>query len=112
MAGSCYLFLSDTRRAALILEGEAARQLRYHSKAEAIVLGNLALAYIGQSRVDEAVAALHKAIDVIELTWGGGGLNVVFTAGRQLRRWQQTGLVQEVRDRLLALMAADHESPP
>jgi hypothetical protein len=32
-------------------------------------LGNLAPAYIGQSRVDEAAAALCKAIDVIEVTW-------------------------------------------
>ena len=105
LAGSCYLFLGDTRRAALILEATS-RQLPYRSKAEAIVLGNLALAYIGQSQVDEAVVALHKAIDVIEVTWGGGGLNVVFTAGRQLRRWQQVSVVREVGDRLLALMAA------
>jgi hypothetical protein len=105
LAGSCYLFLGDARRAAPILEATA-RQLQYRSKAEAIVLGNLALAYIGQSQVDEAAAALHKAIDVIEVTWGAGGLNVVFTAGRQLRRWQQVSVVREVGDRLLALMAA------
>ena len=79
---------------------------RYRSKAEAIVQGNLALAFIGQSRVDEAAAALHKAIDVIEVTWGGGGLNVVFTAARQLRRWQRLSVVRDVSDRLLALMAA------
>jgi tetratricopeptide (TPR) repeat protein len=105
LAGSCYLFLGDARRAAPILEATA-RQLPYRSKAGAIVLGNLALAYIGQSQVDEAAAALHKAIDVIEATWGAGGLNVVFTAGRQLRRWQQASAVREVGDRLLALMAA------
>jgi tetratricopeptide (TPR) repeat protein len=105
LAGSCYLFLGDARRAAPVLEA-AARQLRYRSKAEAIILGNLALAYIGQSRVDEAAAALHKAIDVIEVTWGGGGLNVVFTAARRLRRWQRVSAVREVGDRLLALMAA------
>jgi hypothetical protein len=105
LAGSCYLFLGDARRAAPVLEATA-RQLQYRSKAEAIVLGNLALAYIGQSRVDEAAATLHKAIDVIEVTWGGGGLNVVFTAARRLRRWQQVSAVREVGDRLLALMAA------
>ena len=105
LAGSCYLFLGDARRAAPILEATA-RQLQYRSKAEAIVQGNLALAYIGQSQVDEAAAALHKAIDVIEVTWGGGGLNVVFTAARQLRRWQRLNVVRDVSDRLLALMAA------
>jgi hypothetical protein len=68
--------------------------------------GNLALAFIAQSRADEAAAALHKAIDVIEVTWGAGGLNVVFTAARQLRRWPQLRLVRDVSDRLLALMAA------
>ena len=106
LAGSCYLFLGDARRAASILE-TTARQLRYRSKAEAIVQGNLALAYIGQCRVDEAAAVLHKAIDVIEVTWGGGGLNVVFTAGRQMRRWQHFSVVREVLDRLLGLMSAN-----
>jgi hypothetical protein len=66
----------------------------------------LALAYTAQSQVDEAVAALHKAIDVIEVTWGGGGLNVVFAVERRLRRWQQVSAVREAGDRLLALMAA------
>ena len=105
LAGSCYLFLGDARHAAPILEATA-RQLQDRSKAEAIVQGNLALAFIGQSRADEAAAALHKAIDVIEVTWGGGGLNIVFTAARQLRRWQQVSVVRDVSDRLLALMAA------
>ena len=105
LAGSCYLFLGDARRAAPILEATA-QQLRDRSKAEAIVQGNLALAFIGQSRADEAAAVLHKAIDVIEVSWGGGGLNIVFTAARQLRRWQQLSAVREVSDRLLALMAA------
>jgi hypothetical protein len=105
LAGSCYLFLGDARHAAPILEATV-RQLQDRSKAEAIVLGNLALAYIGLSRADEAAAALHKAIDVIEVTWGGGGLNVVFTVARQLRRWQQLAAVRDVSDRLLALMAA------
>jgi tetratricopeptide (TPR) repeat protein len=105
LAGSCYLFLGDPRHAAPILESTA-RQLQYRSKAEAIILGNLALAYIGQARVDEAAAALHKAIDVIQVTWGAGGLNIVFAAGRQLGRWQQVSEVREVQDRLLALMAA------
>jgi len=33
-------------------------------------------------------------------------LNVIFTAGRQLQRWQQNSGVQEVHDRIMALMAA------
>ncbi len=40
------------------------------------------------------------------MTWGGGGLNIVFTAARQLRRWQRLSVVRDVSDRLLALMAA------
>jgi transcriptional regulator with XRE-family HTH domain len=105
LAGSCYLFLGDARRATPILEATAGH-LKYRSKADAIVLGNLALAYIGQSRIDEAADALHKAIDVIEVTWGAGGLNVVFTTARKLRRWQRVSAVRDVGDRLLALMAA------
>ena len=72
LAGSCYLFLGDARHAAPILEATA-RQLQSRSKAEAIVLGNLAPAYIGQSRVDEAAAALHKAIDCSPARRGGVG---------------------------------------
>ncbi|WP_018790317.1 hypothetical protein [Salinispora arenicola] len=76
------------------------------SKSQAIVLGNLALARIHQQKLDEAAAALHSAIDVVEMTWGGGGLNVVFGAGRELRPWRQVPVVQDVYDRLLTLMAA------
>ncbi len=36
----------------------------------------------------------------------GSGLNIVFTAARQLRRWQRLNVVRDVSDRLLALMAA------
>lgn len=68
-------------------------------------MGHLTLAYIPQAKLDEAAATLHRAIDVIELTWGGGGLNIVFSAGRQLRPWRHVHAVQDVYDRLLALMA-------
>jgi transcriptional regulator with XRE-family HTH domain len=105
LAGSCYLFLGDPCLAARILE-ETARQLEGRSKSEAIVLGNLALAYLRQDRLDEAVAAVHKAIDVIEVTWGGGGLNVVFAAGRELRERQHVPIVRDVCDRLLTLISA------
>lgn len=105
LAGSCYLFLKDAKRAEPIL-ASTAQALRDCSKSQAIVLGNLALARIRQQKLDEAAAALHSAIDVVEMTWGGGGLNIVFGAGRELRPWRQVPVVQDVYDRLLTLMAA------
>ena len=106
MAGSCYLFLDDTRRAQGLLE-ETASSLSDHSKSQAIALGNLALALIRQGKLDEAAGRLHEAIDVIELNWGGGGLNIIFGAGRELRPWRAVPVVQDVYDRLLTLMAAE-----
>lgn len=103
MAGSCYLFLQDTTRAQGLLEGAAAHS--DHSKPRAIVLGNLALALIRQGDLDEAAGRLHEAIDVIELNRGGGGLNIAFTAGREMRPWRTVPAVQDVYDRLLTLMA-------
>lgn len=105
LAGSCYLFLKDAKRAQPILE-ETAQSLRDRSKSRAIVLGNLTLACIRQGNLEEATTRLHEAIDVIELTWGGGGLNIVFGAGRELRRWQHVPVVHDVYDRLLSLMVA------
>jgi transcriptional regulator with XRE-family HTH domain len=105
LAGSCYLFLQDAKRAQPVLETTAGA-LHDRSKSRAIVLGNLALACIRQQNPDEAAARLHEAIDVIEFTWGGGGLNIVFGAGRELRPWRSLPVVQDVYDRLLGLMAA------
>jgi transcriptional regulator with XRE-family HTH domain len=105
LAGSCYLFLANAKRAQPILE-ETARTLQDRSKSQAIVLGNLTLACIRQGKLDEATATLHRAIDVVELTWSGGGLNIAFGAGRELRPWRHVPVVQDVYDRLLALMAA------
>jgi transcriptional regulator with XRE-family HTH domain len=106
MAGCCYLFLSDARRAYALLEQTAAA-LGDLSKSQAIVLGNLALASIRLGDLDEAVARLHQAVDVIELNWSGGGLNIVFRAGRELHPWRPVPGVRDVRDRLLGLMATD-----
>lgn len=106
MAGSCYLFLNDARRAHTLLQ-ETASSLRDHSKSQAIVLGNLALAGIRLGDLDEATARLHQAIDVIEMNWGGGGLNVVFSAGRELHPWRSVPVVRDVCDRLLSLMATN-----
>jgi transcriptional regulator with XRE-family HTH domain len=105
LAGSCYLFLGMAKQAQPILEATA-RGLHDRSKSQAIVLGNLSLAYLRQGKLDEAVAVLHQAIDVIELTWGGGGLNIVFGACRELQPWRQVAAVQDVYDRVMALMAA------
>src|SRR5579859_2786187 len=106
MAGSCYLFLEEHRRARSLLE-DTARDLHDQSKPYAIVLGNLALAAIGQGNVDEAAARLNQALDVIEINWGGGGLNIVFGASRELRPWRDVPAVQDVQDRLLSLMATE-----
>ena len=104
MAGSCYLFLHDTRRAQGLLE-QAAAAHSDHSKPQAIVLGNLALALIRQGDLDEAAGRLHEAIDIIELNRGGGGLNIAFTAAREMRPWRTVPAVQDACDRLLTLMA-------
>jgi hypothetical protein len=83
-----------------------ARALHDRSKAHAIVLGNLALAAIRQGNLEEAAARLHQAMDVIEVNWGGGGLNIVFGASRELCPWRDVPVAQDVQDRLLGLMAA------
>ncbi|GAA4061336.1 hypothetical protein [Actinomadura miaoliensis] len=41
---------------------------------------------------------------MVEQTRGGGGLNVVFKAGRELRPWRNEPLVRDVHDRMMALM--------
>jgi transcriptional regulator with XRE-family HTH domain len=105
MAGSCYLFLEDSRRAQGLLEATAS-SLSDGSKSQAIVLGNLALALIRQRNLDEAAGRLHEAIDVIEQNWGGGGLNILFEAGRELRPWRALPVVQGIHDRMLTLMAS------
>jgi transcriptional regulator with XRE-family HTH domain len=105
MAGSCYLFLGNHRRAQKVLE-KTARGIRRQNKSRAIVLGNLSLAHLRQGELDAATAALHEAIDVVEQTRGGGGMNIVFDAGKELRRWRAEHVVAEVYDRLLSLMTA------
>jgi transcriptional regulator with XRE-family HTH domain len=105
MAGSCYLALENATRAQRLLEATAS-SLRDGSKSQAIVLGNLALTLIRQGNLDEAAGRLHQAIDVIERNWGGGGLNILFEAGRELRPWRNVPVVQSVHDRMLTLMAS------
>jgi transcriptional regulator with XRE-family HTH domain len=104
MAGSCYLSLADTRRARMLLENTATA-LGDGSKSQAVVLGNLALALIRNGDLDEAAGRLHEAMNVIERNWSGGGLNIIFGAGRELRPWRDVAAVQDVHDRLLTLIA-------
>jgi len=59
-----------------------------------------------QGQIDGAAARLLEAADVIERTWSGGGLAIVFAAGRELRPWCGEPAVREARDRLFALMTA------
>ncbi|MGW0495750.1 helix-turn-helix transcriptional regulator [Streptomyces sp. NPDC003007] len=105
LAGSCYLFLDLPERAEPILR-MTTRALAAKKKSQAIALGNLTLSLIRQRKLDEAAAAMHRTIDAVELTRGGGGLNLAFSAGRELRQWRQEPWAQEINDRLLALMAA------
>ena len=71
-----------------------------------MVLGNLARASIRLGALDAAVARLNLAIDVTERNRGGGGMNIICTAGRQLRQWRGSIEVQDVCDRIMTLMAA------
>ena len=105
LSGSCWLHLNKPDKAEVLLD-QTWKILHKRKKATAIVLGNLALASIRQRNIDTAACRLHQAIDVVEQTRGGGGLNVVFTAARELRPWRNEPIVQDVNDRLLALMTA------
>jgi tetratricopeptide (TPR) repeat protein len=101
--GACYLALGDTAKAVPILESTA-RSLQGRHKSKAIILGNLALAHIGERDVDQAAAVLHRAIDLLEISRGGGGLNVVSAAVRELGPWRHEPFAQDLNERLLALM--------
>lgn len=105
LAGSCYLSLGDNQRAESLL-ADTAEELRDRRKSRAIVLGNLTLARIRQRDVEAGVASLTEAISELEATRGGGGMNLVFGAARELRPWRQEPRVAEVHDRLLGLMTA------
>ena len=84
LAGSCYLFLGLPERAEPLLR-ETAAALVDKKKSQSIALGNLTLSLIRQGKQEEAEACMHQTIDAVELTRGGGGLNIVFQAGRELR---------------------------
>jgi transcriptional regulator with XRE-family HTH domain len=105
LAGSCYLYLDLPERAEPILR-TTTRALAAKKKSQAIALANLTLSLIRQRKLDEAASTMHRTIDAVELTRGGGGLNLAFAAGRELREWRGEPWVQDINDRLLALMAA------
>ncbi|WP_336159905.1 helix-turn-helix domain-containing protein [Amycolatopsis sp. VC5-11] len=104
IAGSCYVFLGLGVQA----EGHlvaAAGALASKKKSQSIALGNLALARVRMGEIEGAVEALDKAINTLEITRGGGGINVAFSAGRALRPWRSQPSVAAVGERLFALMA-------
>ncbi|WP_037719191.1 MULTISPECIES: helix-turn-helix transcriptional regulator [Actinomycetes] len=104
MAGSCYVFLGLREPAEQHLVA-AADALASKRKSQSIVFGNLALARVRAGEIDGAVDALNKAIDTLEVTRGGGGLNVAFGVGRELRPWRRESSVAAAGERLFALMA-------
>ena len=104
MTGSIHLSLGNGKQAETILQA-AMGGIRQGSKAQAIVIGNIALARIHQKQPDGAAVALAQAIDVLETTRGGGGLAIAFQAGRELAPWADRSDVREVRERLFTLVA-------
>ncbi|MFQ6147074.1 helix-turn-helix transcriptional regulator [Streptomyces seoulensis] len=105
LAGSCYLSLGKFDKAEQFLRDTASR-MQGRRKSRAIVLGNLALTAIRRGDLDAGLAVLNDAVDELQGTRGGGGMNVVFRAARELHPWRAENAVQEAQDRLLALMEA------
>ncbi|MEU1546894.1 hypothetical protein [Nocardia sp. NPDC005745] len=103
LAGSCYLFLGKEKRAQVMLE-EVAGKVGKNSKTDAIVLGNLSLAQLRQHRLEEGAHVLNKAIDSVEKTRGGAGLNIVFNACRELKSYRNSAVLRDVYDRVFELM--------
>nr|WSZ97288.1 helix-turn-helix domain-containing protein [Streptomyces sp. NBC_00857] len=105
LAGSCYLSLGDYRKAEELL-AQTAVELHDRRKSRAIVLGNLTLARLRDGDLDAALAAFNDAVSELHGTRGGGGMNIVFRAAREMRPWRSEPAVQDAQDRLMALMEA------
>ncbi|WP_405099080.1 helix-turn-helix transcriptional regulator [Micromonospora sp. NBC_01412] len=105
IAGSCHLFLGNPLRAQCLLAA-GLPTARNRKKSYGIALANLGLARLRLRDLEGAVEALHGAIDVVEVTRGGGAVNVLFRANRELRAWRDRTDVQEIMDRTLDLMVA------
>ncbi|MET9445956.1 helix-turn-helix domain-containing protein [Streptomyces cinerochromogenes] len=105
LAGSCYLSLGDYRKAEELL-AHTADALHDRRKSRAIVLGNLTLARLRNRDLDAALIAFNDAVSELHGTRGGGGMNIVFRAAREMRPWRNEPAVQDAQDRLMALMEA------
>ncbi|MFF4573124.1 hypothetical protein [Streptomyces sp. NPDC001410] len=56
--------------------------------------------------MDAALAVFNDAVSELHGTRGGGGMNIVFRAAREMRPWRSEPAVQDAQDRLMALMEA------
>ncbi|MGH8901963.1 MAG: hypothetical protein ACRDYA_09840 [Egibacteraceae bacterium] len=102
-AGICYGSLGDPRSAGLVLRESLANLGVGKEKAKAARLGDLAIALVRQRGLEQGAAVLRQAIDLVERSWSGRGVQRGFMAGRELRLWIGEPFVRDVQDRLLAL---------
>ncbi|MBL7491521.1 hypothetical protein I6A60_32235 [Frankia sp. AgB1.9] len=103
MAGACHLALGRPQRAESLLASIGAGSPA-ESKADAVILGNLALAHIRQHQIDQACAVLAQTINLVARTWSGGSLTLIFQARRELQQWPDQPAVRDVGDRILDLI--------
>ncbi|MFF1381826.1 hypothetical protein [Streptomyces sp. NPDC058308] len=101
--GSCYLSLGDFRRAERLLT-KTTDELHDRRNSRAVGPGSLALARIRRGEMDAALVAFSTAVNELHSTRGGGGMNVAFSAARELRPWRDELAVQEAQDQLMTLM--------
>gem|GEM_PF-5641373 len=104
-----FLFLERHEQAQSHLS-RAAAALRNRKKSRTIALGNLARSYLRQGELDTGVAILHTVINETARTRGGGSLNSIFCAGREVHWWRYELAVQDIHDRLFGLIAAEEGS--
>ena len=105
LAGSAYLALGRHTEARVALT-EAA--IRYEpGKVLAVVLGQLALACLGEGDTDAALRHVHTAIELAEASQSVGALAVAFRAGREVVRVSEPARpeTREIVDRLLTVLA-------
>jgi tetratricopeptide (TPR) repeat protein len=106
LAGSAYLALGRHTEARIALT-EAA--IRYEpGKVLALVLGQLALACLGEGDSDAAVRHVRTAIELAEASQSIGAIAVAFRAGREIVRGVDGAQpeAREIVDRLLMVLAA------
>lgn len=104
MVGSCLLRLGDYQAALAELD-EASTCAAPLSKSKALIVANSALALARSGDADGAAERLEDAVDLIEITRGGGALNLAFQAGRELHQKSDGAATKNVVDRLMSLMA-------